>query len=129
MLHRGFWHQVMTGSRGARELHDAVNSNSTEVKLHLVGDAHTVLTAITAEEIAVPNDRSQLHAARAMRDPLDCGSLICLIRCDTRDLCDVLTKGAVARGAVVEAFGTGEWRMLIKGQNHVWPEPSRDAAG
>eukprot|EP00959_Pyramimonas_sp_CCMP1952_P023671 497439-Pyramimonas_sp.AAC.1 len=87
------------------------------MSLYLVGDAHAVFAAITAEEIAMPNDRSQLYAVRAMRDRLDCGSLTGLLRCDTRDmLCDALTKGAVARGAIVDAFGTGQWRMMIKDQ-------------
>eukprot|EP00959_Pyramimonas_sp_CCMP1952_P085570 1790062-Pyramimonas_sp.AAC.1 len=91
------------------------------MSLYLVGDAHAVFTAVTAEEIAIPNDRSQLYAARAMGGRLDCGSLAGLLRCDTRDmLCDALTKGAVARGAMVDAFGTGQWRMMIKDQIHIW---------
>ena len=54
MMHRGVWHQVLTGSRGAAELHEAVNSGSIDIGLYVVGDAHAVYTAITAEEITAP---------------------------------------------------------------------------
>eukprot|EP00959_Pyramimonas_sp_CCMP1952_P313118 6554104-Pyramimonas_sp.AAC.1 len=98
MLHRGFWHQVLTGSRGAKELHEAVTPIIIEIGFYLVGDAHAVFAAIIAEEIAMPNDRSQLYAVRAMRDRLECGSLTALLMCDTRDmLCDAFTKGGGAR--------------------------------
>ena len=66
-----------------------------------------------------------------MRDRLECGSITALVRCDTRDmLCDAVTKGSIARTAVVVAFGEGHWRMEVKEQIHVWsaeqqarPEP------
>jgi len=123
MLHRGFWYQVLTGTRGAMTLHEAVNSDVITLPLYVVGDAHAVFSAITAEEVSVPNDKSQLYAVRAMRDRLDCVALTRLLRCDTRDmLCDALTKGSIARNAIVEAFGQGFWEMMISEQIHAWPD-------
>ncbi len=130
MLHRGFWHQVCTGERGAKRLHELVNGGDIKTQLYMVGDAHAVFTAVTAEEISVPNDRSQLYAVRALRDRLECGSLSRLLRCDTRDmLCDALTKGSIARQAIVDAFAKGYWRMEVRDQSHAWPEGDRGARG
>ena len=71
MLHRGFWHQVETGQQGARQLHELVNNGGISMPLCMVGDAHAVYAAVTAEEIAVPNVRSQLYAVRDIRDRLE----------------------------------------------------------
>ena len=123
MMLRGFWHHVLAGSRGAAELHEAVNLRSIDIGLYVVGDAHAVYTAITAAGITVPNDKSELLAVRTLRDRLDCGLVTRLLRCDTRYmLCDALTKGSVARSAIVEAFGNGFWRMEIIDQVHAWPD-------
>ena len=121
MIHCGFWHQELRGRASPHHLHENINGGRCDLELHMVADAHAVFVAVTASEVQVPNEKSSLHAVRALRDRLESGALTALHRCDTRDmLCDALTKGGIARKALVQAFDLGRWRMLIAEQVHRW---------
>ena len=91
--------------------------------LHVVIDAHTVFSAVTAEGISTPNENTLLYHRACLRGHLDDGRIAMLHRLDTREmLADDLTKGAVYRSVVLQAFAAGDWRLLQLDQQHYWPQ-------
>lgn len=93
MMFRGVMYEVMFGNCEAGRLHELVNSGRIPFE---------VFTAITAEQVKPPNERSLLYAVRALRDRLDCGAIAWLHRCDTRDMLrDALTKGSICSRPMV----------------------------
>jgi hypothetical protein len=122
ILLQGFMMEVKFGCMSAQELRDRLVAGCREIPLHTIIDAHSVFTAVTAEEIQCPSERQLLYTLKSLRDHLDARRLDCLHRIDTRDmLSDCLTKGGVSRIEILKTMRTAIWRIAIKEQHHVWP--------
>ena len=115
----------LCGAQTAVSLHSAVDG-PCGLDLHLVLDAHSVFAAVTAQEISTPTERQLIYGVRALREHLEARRLRTIHRVDTRDmLCDALTKGGVTRSAILDAFSSGEWKILVREQLHSWTCPDR----
>ena len=114
-------HELTCGHHTAAELNHIIQNGKSMIETHLVGDAHSVFSGVTAQVVQVPIEKSLLYTVKVLRDHLEAGRLTCIHRCDTRDmLSDALTKGECSRKEIVEAFGKGVWNMKIKEQLHSW---------
>ena len=123
LLLRGLMHEVKHGPQSAEALRTSIDE-SVGMELHLVTDAHSVFAAVTAPELATPNERHLLYTLRSLRDHLDARRVSTIHRVDTRDmLADALTKGGVGRLAILTAFRTGIWSATIRDQLHSWAAP------
>ena len=58
MLFAGLFCELIRGPTNASILDKAIHDGSTPVRVHLVGDAHAVFSAVTAPEVKQPNEKS-----------------------------------------------------------------------
>ena len=71
MLFLGLLCELVNGPQTAIDIHERIHRGEVPFKLHMVGDAHAVFSAVTAPEVKQPNERSLLYAVRALRDRLE----------------------------------------------------------
>ena len=122
LLLQGCLHEVFNGVSSAMNLAKMLDKAELSPPLHVVIDAHAVFSAVSAETVATPNERQLLYPLKGLREHLDAGRVCKIHRIDTMDmLADALTKGAVSRVALLEAFATGEWMLEHREQLHSWP--------
>ena len=130
MLLQGCLHEVFTGVLMAMNLAKMLDNVQLSPPLHLVIDAHTVVTAVSAETVTTPNERQQLYPLQSLREHLDASRTAKIHRIDTRDmLADALTKGSISRPATLEALAKCEWRLIHREQLHSWPTSTTHVAG
>ena len=70
LLLRGLMHEVKHGPQSAEALRKSMDE-SVGMELHLVTDAHAAFAAVTAPELATPNERHLLYMLRLLRDHLE----------------------------------------------------------
>ena len=79
---------------------------ASPLALVVVVDAESVYSAITAQQVKTPAERSLLIHLQWVRELLDTHVLHTLAWCDTRDMVsDALTKGSVDRARVHAVMG------------------------
>ena len=92
------------------------------VAIVVVVDADSVFTAVTAQQVKAPAERSLLIHLQWLRELLDGLVLHSLAWCDTRDMVsDALTKGSVDRarvhavmdGRLIIEFPAKTWRSKV----------------
>ena len=88
------------------------------VAIVVVIDADSVFTAVTAQQVKPPAERSLLVHLQWLRELLDGHVLHTLAWCDTRDMVsDALTKGSVDRARV---HATMDGQLIIEFPAKTW---------
>ena len=96
------------------------------VAITVVVDAESVYSAITAQQVKAPAERSLLIHLQWVRELLDRRVLHTLAWCDTRDMVsDAMTKGSVDR-ARIHAVMDGE--LIIEFPAKTWSSKSASAS-
>ena len=98
MLLATILHQIRTGAVTIAEARYLRERGGWAVKLILAVDAYSVYSAVTAQMVKTPAEKSLLAHLQYLRELLDLGILEYISWLDTRDMVsDGLTKGAVDR--------------------------------
>ena len=113
MLLAGFWEEVFWGKQSAAVLTSKLESGQFRVQIWLYADAMSVFAAIAAQATKCPTEQQMLYEILALRGHLLAGRVALLLWIDTRDmLADALTKGKIARTALIEALATARWTIV-----------------
>ena len=129
MFLRQIIHEFIYGPLSAeagRQLREG--SLQTTVHIEIAIDAMSVFSAVTADRVKAPAEKSLLSHIQFVRELLDKGIVRALMWLDTRDMtADVMTKGSVDRKAIEDCMSGSitfqhdlkRWEPLLR--KHIKP--------
>ena len=97
-------------------------SGFTHVRMEAGTDARSLFDALKSEDSRTPTEVSMLYDLAALRESLVVKRIHRLWWIDTRDMvADGLTKGVIARDAMINFSMTGQWKCHHESRSYIAP--------
>ena len=110
MFLAGYFQEVFWGVCTAEKIANMMQNGQLDVQIRIGVDAKSVHDAWKAEKTNVPCEAQLLHVLKALKAHFDEGRLDACAWIDTEDMVsDALTKGGVARKAILAMMATAWW--------------------
>ena len=109
------WSSIYMPGSTAEQIKTAEFAGKLPMPVDLYIDCYSILDSLKQEQVRTPAESTLILVLLSLKESLCSGMLRTLIWLDTRDqLADGLTKGAISRKALCEAFVTGKWKLAYK---------------
>ncbi len=104
--------EINVGPQTATQLLDRVTLGELTVPIETVTDAKSLFEAVKNPEPKTPTEETLLFGFNYLKEHMLSGLLRKIWWCETTDmLADALTKGIIARGALIETCTNGTWMV------------------